>query len=109
MLDFFASAESATSALGGILNLTLAAAATVTDREQEAVDYWLPLINALVFILIFGLIVFSLAIRYIAIRTTHPCHWCMEFIGNRETECPRCGRSVVPYSDSAVREKRVSP
>jgi len=79
-------AFAAVAALGADLNLD--------DKEQLDVQndlYWLTLT---MWALVIGLLVFAYSIRYIAKRTTHPCHWCSEFISNKASICPRCGKQI---------------
>lgn len=91
------------------IKLALGAAVTVADKEQEAIDYWLPLANNLLIVLIFALVGFAIAIRYIAKQTTRPCHWCMEFIPKRDSVCPRCGKNVTPETGTKEPISRVAP
>lgn len=67
----------------------------LVDQEQLDLQRNLAYSTALMWSLVVVLILFALTIRYIARRTTHPCHWCMEFISNAATTCPRCGKSAA--------------
>jgi hypothetical protein len=65
--------------------------------DKEAIDvhndlFWLTWI---VWSLVIGLLIFAASIRFIAKRTTRPCHWCMEFISRKAAICPRCGKKIA--------------
>ena len=65
---------------------------SLDDQEQLQLQRELSWLTALMWGLLVALLLFAVAIRYIARRTTHPCRWCMEFIPNKSVECPRCGK-----------------
>lgn len=67
---------------------------SLDDKEQLDVQrdlYWLTMT---MWILVIGLLAFAYSIRFIAKRTTRPCRWCSEFISNKATTCPRCGKKL---------------
>lgn len=64
---------------------------SLADKEQLQLQRELSWLTTLMWGLVIALVLFAVAIRYIARRTTHPCHWCAEFIPNKEEVCPRCG------------------
>jgi hypothetical protein len=66
----------------------------LSEDDQVSVDFWLTVVGATVVLLVALLIVFTISLRLIALKTTRPCRWCMEFIPKSETVCPRCGKSV---------------
>jgi hypothetical protein len=66
------------------------------DKEQLQLQQDLSWLTVAMWGMVIGLICFAFAIRFIARRTTKPCHWCMEFIRKSETTCPRCGKNLVP-------------
>jgi hypothetical protein len=84
----------------------LAAGRGLTNEEQASVEFWLSIVSSALFVLVAGLLLLALLIRFIAKRSTRPCYWCMEFISKNETVCPRCGKSlegVKPQEKSAPR------
>jgi hypothetical protein len=68
----------------------------LAPEEQASVDFWLAVIAVVIVVLITGLLGLALAIRFIARRTTRPCPSCMNFISNKATSCPKCGKPVGP-------------
>ena len=89
-LSIFASAFSARADDLGIL-----------DKEQLELQRELSWLTALMWGLVVGLVMPALMIRVIARRTTHPCHWCMEFIPNSADACPRCGKKAPAQQKGA--------
>jgi hypothetical protein len=73
-------------------------AASLTEIEQARMEMWLSLITMFLFGMVIFLLGLGVAIRFIAKRSTRPCRWCMEFISNKETVCPRCGRALPDAS-----------
>lgn len=74
------------------IHYLILAADGLNSEDRAVVENWLTAINSALLILIVLLIVFALSVSYLARRSTRPCRWCMEFIGNGETVCPRCGK-----------------
>ncbi len=77
---------------------------SLDDKEQLDVQrdlYWLTMT---LWILVIGLLAFAYSIRFIAKRTTRPCRWCSEFISNKATVCPRCGKKLdeIPFPCATV-------
>jgi hypothetical protein len=82
----------------------LAAAKSLSIDEQASVDFWLTIITGALFVMVAGLLLLAVLIRFIAKRSTRPCYWCMEFISKKENVCPRCGKSLegVKARENAV-------
>lgn len=80
----------------GLVAFPLLAAEQMSLDDKEQLDvqrdlYWL---TTIMWILVIGLLAFAYSIRFIAKRTTRPCRWCSEFISNKATVCPRCGKKL---------------
>lgn len=67
---------------------------SLADKEQLQLQRELSWLTTLMWGLLIALLLFAVAIRYIARRTTRPCHWCAEFIPNKAAICPRCGNQI---------------
>jgi|GEM_PF-4440792 len=74
------------------MQLLILAAEGLSTEDRESVGQWLSMINGMLLLLIVLLVIFALSVSYLARRSTRPCRWCMEFVGNGETVCPRCGK-----------------
>jgi len=90
--------------MGVWLPILAAAAQSLPEDQQEVVEYWLSIITGVLLFLIVGLIILTVLIRYIAIRSTRPCKWCMEFVSNTATACPRCGKELKAAEGVAAHE-----
>jgi len=67
---------------------------SVADKESLQLESELSWMTYLLWGMVAALLLFAVAIRHIARRTTHPCRWCAEFIPNKATTCPRCGKEI---------------
>lgn len=90
-------------------NLILAANSLSID-DQASVEFWLSVVSGALVVMVAGLILLAVLIRFIAKRSTQPCYWCMEFISKNETVCPRCGKSLekAPERGAAGRPRRAA-
>jgi len=73
----------------------------LNDVEQSQVELWLTVTGLSVGALIVLLLVFTVSLKAIALKTTRPCRWCMEFIPKRAAQCPRCGK-LLPTETAAA-------
>ncbi|HYG74506.1 MAG TPA: hypothetical protein VEK08_05830 [Planctomycetota bacterium] len=90
-----------------MLQFFLLAAQNLPADEQARVELWLSIFTGVLLFLIFSLLILAVLIRFIALRSTRPCRWCMEFISNKATVCPRCGKEVKPVDGPAASAKDV--
>ncbi len=67
---------------------------SLEDKEQLEVQSDLFWLTWILWGMVIGLLGFAYSIRYIAKRSTRPCHWCMEFVSRKAAVCPRCGKPV---------------
>jgi len=68
----------------------------LNDVEQSQVELWVTVTGLSVAVLIVVLLLFTVSLKVIAVKTTRPCRWCMEFIPKAAEQCPRCGKHLPP-------------